>query len=367
MDGIDMALCRFTGSPRQTDSAPQWRYEFLDTDIEPWPDELCEAFRQCFEWSAPEFAEFNCRAGQALAAAALRMIRKNKVTVDCIASHGQTLFHQPGRGYSVQAGDGETMSAHTGHLVITSFRQKNVALGGEGAPLVPAGEKALFPEFNGFVNLGGIANISAGMKGRDVCFCNLLLNAIARRLPGSPDCDFDGQAAAGGHVSDALLARLHGTRFADAAGQSLSQEIFDELVVPLLDGSGGLSIADMLATACRFIAESIHESFSGLIAEPGARILVTGGGARNHTLLGELRKAAAISSSPVEYQLPQDPRLIDFKEALIFAWLGLCVLRGEPNCFPDSTRSRTPVCGGSIHLPPSGGYKLLRSEETGPS
>lgn len=355
MDGIDMALTHYTFTDK-------WSFQLLNTAFVPWPAAIRESFSRAFNWTAEELLSQEVKVARYLADQVKEHFLQSDSRPQYIGCHGQTVFHQPLAGFSRQIGDGECLAAWTGLPVVSNFRQKNIALGGQGAPLVPAGEQALFFGYDGFVNLGGIANISVGLDAADVCFCNLLLDRLARHLPDHPDFDRDGNAAASGVIRNSLLQDLHQLRKSTPTHQSLSQEVFNEKYLHSVMDDSVIPVVDKLATVCRFVAESIHSHFvhQTRIAPP-YRVLVTGGGARNRTIIKELKLLSKHSRIPIQWESPDSSAIIDMKEAIIFGWLALCTLLGHPNSYPESTGAHYPICGGSIHLPAEGGYILIPS------
>lgn len=161
-------------------------------------------------------------------------------------------------------------------------------------------------------------------------------------------------------IRNSLLLDLHQLRKSTPTSQSLSQEVFNEKYLHSLLEDSAIPVVDKLATVCRFVAESIYSHFAHQtrIASP-YRVLVTGGGARNRTILRELNLLSRHSRIPIQWESPDSSEIIDMKEAIIFGWLALCTLMGVPNSYPESTGAPHPVCGGSIHLPAEGGYTLI--------
>ena len=361
MDGVDLAMVQFH-EPSDNIKNPPQNWDLLHARCIPWKKKTVDQLKKVFDSSGVEIASLNTAIGAEIAGMVQTLVRDTGQKPDFIASHGQTVFHQPGNGYTTQLGDGEVIAGLTGTPTVTSFRQKNVTLGGQGAPLVPAGEATLFHNYQGFLNLGGIANYSVGLQAADVCFCNLILNPAAGKLPGNPTFDLDGAASLRGRVQSDLVGMLQDGHQSIAPGQSLSTELLDGSMMDGIWCQSDRDPEDVLASTCHFIAQAVTNRISECPASNDGRplrILVTGGGARNKRLIDELQRAG--QPKQIEYTLPVDDNLIDFKEAIIFAWLGLCVLKGIPNSFPESTGCPVPVCGGSIHLPSHGGYSLIKN------
>lgn len=257
-----------------------------------------------------------------------------------IASHGHTVFHQPQKGMTFQAGNGACIAAETGITTVADFRTGDVALGGQGAPLVPVGDKLLFQDYAYCLNLGGFANISYDYGGErvafDICPVNFVLNLLAQKM-GEP---FDDQGKLGrtGVVDESLLHRLNQLEFyAGSPPKSLGREWMESHFFPALF-SGGISDRNKLRTVYEHIAIQIARS----VPEPG-KILVTGGGAFNTFLIERMR-----DHIHGEVSIPAD-ELVMFKEAIIFAFLGLLRFRKEMNCLASVTGARKDSCTGVVY------------------
>ncbi|MDR0795360.1 MAG: anhydro-N-acetylmuramic acid kinase, partial [Tannerella sp.] len=216
-------------------------------------------------------------------------------------------------------------------------------LEGQGAPLVPIGDELLFGHYDACLNLGGFSNISFRKDGRRVAFdispCNMALNYLANRL--GKDFDRDGETARSGRLDQPLFDRLNELDFYRKTGaKSLGKEWFDSVFRPCLDQSS-LSIADQLRTSTEHIAFQLAQSSAG---NQGETMLITGGGVRNQFLIERLK---AIGTKDI---IIPDEQTIDFKEAIIFAFLGVLRMRGEANCLTAVTGSKSDNCGGAIYL-----------------
>lgn len=267
--------------------------------------------------------------------------------VDLIASHGHTIFHEPEKGITLQIGDGREIARATGVVTIADFRSLDVSLGGQGAPLVPIGDELLFSDFTACLNLGGIANISYRSNDQRVAFdvglANMSLNYLAQKteLP----YDANGELAASGQIDYELLNALNGLPyFARPAPKSLGFEWFSSMVKPLLDVD--YPISDLLATVVEHEAMQIGIALNKL-ADTKGNVLVTGGGTFNDYLLERIRH---FTPSVLKIVVPPK-ELIDFKEALIFALMGVLRFRNENNCLSSVTGASRDSSGGVIFNP----------------
>lgn len=271
-----------------------------------------------------------------------------------VASHGHTIYHQPAeRGLTFQLGHGAAIAAAAGLPVVCDFRSLDVALGGQGAPLVPLGDRLLFPDYGCCLNLGGIANLSVetagGRLAYDISACNQLFNVLAAEA-GLP-YDADGQLARSGGLNAKLLAELDApTWFDQPPPRSLGREWIEQhSLPPLLNRT--IPLADRLHTAVHHVAgqvaRAIRESLTGAPAGSDRRVLATGGGAFNGFLI-ECMQAALGDAATV---VVPEPQVVNFKEALIFALLGVLRWRGEINTLASATGARHDSSGGAIYLP----------------
>jgi anhydro-N-acetylmuramic acid kinase len=245
---------------------------------------------------------------------------------------------------TLQIGSGAAIAAETGLPVVCDFRTTDVAKGGQGAPLVPAGDQLLFGSYFYCLNLGGFANISFQRDDKriagDICPVNFVLNSLANRL-GHP-CDPGGSLARSGTPDPNLFNELNALAFYHLQPpKSLGREWVEKNITPLLNTSG-LSVHDLLRTYTEHTAFQISRM---LDQDPGHTMIVTGGGAYNTFLIERIQASA---NNPVV--IPDDP-IIQYKEALIFAFLGVLRLRSHVNCLHSATGASEDSCGGAVYLP----------------
>jgi len=337
MDGVDLACCDFKWD------GEQWAYHIIEAETFPYEDDLRRKLAGACNLGQGEIFELDLELGNYFADLLNAFHRKTDLHPDLISSHGHTILHDPPRGITFQAGNGRVMAEKTGITVINDFRSEDVAQGGQGAPLVPLGDRLLFKQYEGCLNLGGFANISfEGSDGTlmayDLCPANMALNSVAV-LEGL-DYDKNGEMARNGRPDAGLLGQLnHLDFYAADPPKSLGREWFLEKFHPLIINSG-LNNFDLMATVLEHIARQIS---AGINRIGTGSILVTGGGALNRTLierLGYYTKASLV--------IPEK-RLIHFKEALIFALLGVLRSRGEINCLASVTGGREDLSAGTIH------------------
>ena len=333
LDGIDVALCRFSNP------GVKWSYEIIEAQTFNYPTIWLEKLKEAPELNAEDFILLHNEYGR-YTGELVKQFLQGKEQPLIVASHGHTIFHQPERKLTFQIGNGASIAATTGIATVSDFRNYDVALGGQGAPLVPIGDRLLFPEFDYCLNIGGFANISFESDGNriasDISPANIVLNELAHQKGLS--FDLDGRIGASGTVDQFLLNQLNNLDFYQKKWpKSLGREWVDNQVIPLLNTSG-LSIEDQAATVYEHIACQI----SSAIGQSG-RLLITGGGGKNLFLIEKLRQKC---TCPIV--LP-DEKLIDFKEALIFAFLGVLSFTGQVNILSSITGSSRNHIGGIVH------------------
>lgn len=283
--------------------------------------------------------KLNADYGIFLGEAVKNFLKKNKIkNPHVISSHGHTVFHRPEKKFTTQIGDGRAIKIITGKPVVYDFRQQDVLLGGNGAPLVPIGDELLFGDFDACLNLGGFANISFKKNGKrtafDVSPVNFVLNFFSEKL--GKKYDENGDFARSGTVDEKILSELNQIEFySQNRPKSLGAEWVDEFILPK---SNSMKPTDALATFTQHAAFQIRKIFD---AENIGNVLVTGGGAYNSYLLEK------IFSGKTEIIIPS-AEIIEYKEALIFAFMGLLKTLGENNVISSATGSSQDHCTGII-------------------
>ena len=335
LDGLDLALCSF------------WRndtgfwYEILKTKTFAYSQSLQQKLQELFHSSAIDFCHTEVAFSNFMAQCVNQFLVNSETKPDYLAAHGHTVFHQPEKGLTKQIGIGAILAAKTGISTICDFRTTDVALGGQGAPLVPIGDELLFSEYNGCLNLGGIANISMQKANNriayDISLCNIPINYLAKQL--GYEFDNEGKMAKQGNVCQSLLDELNKPEFFFQTGaKSIGFEMFANYVKPLLENASIL-VEDKLRTVCEHIAEQIAKNINSL-----PKVLVTGGGAKNSFLIELIQQKAN-----AQLVIP-DHQIIDFKEALIFAFLGYLRIHEEKNCLKSVTGAPKNSCSGAIYI-----------------
>lgn len=335
LDGLDLALCSFQ------EGQGRWKHAIEDAVTVPFGGDTRGRLMNAMGADGLELARLHRDLGIRIGEESRDFLAGRHV--DLIASHGHTIFHQPAEGLTFQAGCGAHIAAITGRPTACDLRTLDVALGGQGAPLVPMGELLLFPDHRAFLNIGGICNISlhidGKMTGYDVCIGNQALNELAAEA-GMP-YDARGATARTGRIMQDLLDQLDALPFhQQPPPRSLGREWFDAAVKPLIADTR-IPVADRLRSTVEHIAGQLAHA---LLPAEGP-VLVTGGGAHNSFLAERL---AALAKVPVDVP---GPKLVDFKEALVFALLGLLRWQGRPNTLAGVTGASRDSSGGALYMP----------------
>jgi anhydro-N-acetylmuramic acid kinase len=282
--------------------------------------------------------------GKFLGKACNQFVTRHNLRPDFIASHGHTIFHQPQKGFTYQLGNGNALFAQCGIPVVCDFRSFDVLLGGEGAPLVPVGDKLLFNTYDVCLNLGGIANLSMDIKGKrvayDVSFCNMGLNYLMAKV--GKEFDAGGALSSLGKNHQPMLKELNKAYNALRRSRpSLGREIFQQRIRPILDSSG-ISLKDKLYT---YTTSGVKENAEAILgAKKGGKVLCTGGGTFNSFLISRLLDHCGDEAT---LYIPED-NIIKFKEALVFAFLGVRRVRGEVNCLRSVTGATKDSSSGVL-------------------
>ena len=333
LDGLDICYAKFQ-------NITNWEFEILKTETIPYSLEWKNRLQNAILLSAEDLLALDKEYGFYLGEKTQEFISKNNITdLDFIASHGHTVFHQPQRKFTLQIGDGRAIKLTTKKPVIYDFRSQDVLMGGNGAPLVPIGDELLFSQYDACLNLGGFSNISLQKNHQRIAFdispVNVVLNYFAEKL--GKNYDENGDFARNGAINFKILEELNAlTFYQKSAPKSLGVEFVNSEIFPLLKDEIPENI---IATFTEHIAEQIAKVFNDNQLKT---VLVTGGGTFNTYLLEKIR-----GKSQTELIVP-DENIINFKEALIFAFMGVLRLRNEVNVLCSATGSSENHCSGIL-------------------
>lgn len=338
-DGLDIAHCSL-----MLDEG-NWRFRINAAETIPYTTQWQELLISLPGKNQASIDEAHQNWGLLVAGAVNDFNEKYGLSTDLIASHGHTIFHEPAKKRTLQIGDGALMASNTGITVVNDFRSEDVAMGGQGAPLVPVGDRYLFGNYDYCLNIGGISNISFEEKKERVAFDICPVNIVLNNLAGRQGLSFDdrGMLAARGKLIPELLTGLESLSYYKEKGpRSLGKEWVDQYIFPLIGKYESYSVEDLLATYTEHAAIRIALSVPFL---EGQEMLITGGGAYNEELIKRISTHCKAS-----LKIP-DEIIIDYKEALIFAFLGVLRIRSEINVLGSVTGSGKDHCAGIINRP----------------
>jgi anhydro-N-acetylmuramic acid kinase len=335
-DGVDIAFCLFKKNEK-------WDFQLLACETFPYDDEEVELLKKLPTLSGKELIAADRFFSKIYAQKILTFITKYNVKPLLIGLHGHTVFHNPAKGYTYQLGHGGIIATLTNIPVVSDFRSQDIALGGEGAPLVPLGDEIFFEKYDAVLNIGGIANISFKKEGKrlgyDIVPANQLLNYEAQMLNLS--YDDKGMIARKGNIIQSLYEQLIEAQAKIPLHKSLAREDVEKHYLPIIHKFKEHPVPDLLNTTSAFIADVISKHL-----EQFKNVFITGGGAHNAFLLELIQKKLP----SLEITVP-DKDIIDFKEAMIFAFLALRRFLNEETTLHTVTRASRNSITGALWLP----------------
>lgn len=333
LDGLDICFVKF-------EKKHSWSFEIIKAETISYSEMLHNQLKAAIFLSAEQLLELHSEYGFFLGQSVKHFIEKHQLkNIDLIASHGHTVYHQPQKKFTLQIGDGRAIKLVTGIPVVYDFRSQDVLMGGNGAPLVPIGDELLFSEYNACLNLGGFSNISLKSEGKRIAFdiapVNIILNKMAQDL--GKDFDENGTLARSGKINENVLSSLNSLRFYHQEHpKSLGIEWCHENIFPLLKN---INTLDALATITEHAAHQIAEVVN---KNQLKNILFSGGGTYNQYLIEKIR-----TKTYAEIIIP-DKEIIDYKEALIFALMGVLRINNSINVLSSATGSPYDHSSGII-------------------
>jgi len=338
LDGLDIAYCTFIFNRNK------WQYSINCAETIKYDKQWQLKLKNASHFTAEKLLQSHSEYGIFLGKKVQAFIKKNNIKeIDIISSHGHTIFHQPAKGVTFQLGNGASIASVTGIKIVCDFRTLDVALNGQGAPLVPIGDRLLFSEYDFCLNLGGFSNISFENKSTriafDICPVNTVLNYLAEAK--GKNFDKGGKIAQSGDINFTLLEILNKLEYYEKPPpKSLGREWVEQYFLPVINFHT-ISIEDKLATVTEHIARQISDVIKG--SKRGGKILVTGGGANNSFLIAKLKEKLPLCN----VVFPSET-LVNFKEALVFAFLGVLRMEGKTNTLCSVTGATRDSSGGVI-------------------
>jgi anhydro-N-acetylmuramic acid kinase len=337
LDGVDLAHIQF----QIKDS--KWTFQILECETISYDSNWISILKTAVDYSEDQLLELNKNYTQLLASIMADFIKKHAIeNLDAICSHGHTILHQPQNGFTLQIGNLPEIAKLTRQKVVCDFRVQDVQLGGQGAPLVPIGDRILFSEYDYCMNLGGFSNVSFEENNTRIAFdisaVNTVLNFYANQL--GLDYDDKGQISRTGNCNVDLLNELNALDFYKKKHpKSLGFEFVKEVILPLMERYP-ISIEDKLCT----YTEHISIQIALALPKKKGNMLTTGGGAYNDFLIER-----------IQFHLPEmdliipSKKILEFKEALIFALLGVLKMRDEVNALQSVTGAKYDHSSGIIY------------------
>lgn len=334
VDGLDICYVSF-------DNNDPSKYEIIDCETIDYDDNLKTKLKNVIEMDNDQIKQIDKEFGEFIGLNVLKFIKKNTLyKADLISSHGHTVFHEPEFNKTLQIGNGEIINKVTKIKTVNNFREQDIQLGGQGAPLVPIGDKLLFDDYKYCLNLGGFTNISVKdsrtIYAYDICPLNTVLNHYANKL--GYECDLGGKLSKKGVINIDLFNELNDLDYYKKSyPKSLGLEFVIENIFPITE-KYKMKEVDILATYIEHASFQIKRNIDN-----GSKVLLTGGGTFNNNLIKTLNH-----DSKINFIVP-DKTIINYKESLIFALLGYLKINGKVNCLRSVTGASNDHSSGDIY------------------
>ncbi len=331
LDGLDIAQCEFWQENNN------WKFNIVDAHTFKYSSKWLPLLINAHKISSSNLIELNNKYGDFIGEKIILFLDNRNI--DFIASHGHTVFHNPKKKYTYQIGNGANIAATTKIKTISDFRILDVSLGGQGAPLVPIGDKLLFSNYDYCINLGGFANISFCDNNKRIAFDICPVNIVSNNLVSTLNLEFDkdGEIGKSGVVNFELLNKLNSLEYySKKYPKSLGREWVEKNIFTIF-ADNNIPVNDSIRTLYEHISIQISCNLNK------GRVLITGGGAKNKFLISLIRQ----KNKQVNFIIP-DNQLIDFKEALIFAFLGVLRINNQVNTLSSVTGAYADSSGGVI-------------------
>lgn len=336
LDGIDLAHIHFCIADGK------WSFEILETETVSYDKDWLEKLKNAVDFSEEDLTKLNQDYTALLANVIKDFIEKHQLkNLDAVCSHGHTILHQPQNGFTLQIGNLPEIAKILNQKVVCDFRVQDVQLGGQGAPLVPIGDRILFCDYDYCLNLGGFSNVSFEQNGSRIAFDISAVNTVLNFYANNFGLDYDdkGNIAKSGEIDTDLFNELNAFEYYNKSfPKSLGFETVKTVILPLIE-KYKISNKNKMRTFTEHIA---FQTALALTAKQG-RLLATGGGAYNDFLMEQIR----FYLPEMEIIVP-DAKILEYKEALIFALLGVLKLRNEINVLSSVTGAKHDHSSGVI-------------------
>ena len=336
LDGVDLAHINFEINDGK------WSYKIFECDTISYSNEMISKLKNGIHFNSSELSELNIEYTYLLGNIISEFIVKNNISnIDAVCSHGHTILHQPQNGFTLQIGNLPEIAKITNQKVVCDFRVQDVLFGGQGAPLVPIGDKILFSEFDYCLNLGGFSNISFEENNERIAFDISPVNTVLNFYANTFGLEYDdkGKISESGNISAALFDKLNTLEFYQKPyPKSLGFEFVQEIVLPILENYP-ISTEDKMRTFTEHIAFQIGK----ILQTKTGKLLISGGGVYNDFLIDRIK-----NHLPKTEIIIPDEKTIQYKEALIFALLGVLKLRNEINVLASVTGAKQNHSSGEV-------------------
>ena len=336
LDGIDLAQLSIGFS------AGKWSYEIGATATVPYTSAWIERLKNAVEYTPAQLTELNTNYTQLLGTTIFDFIDQHQLShIDAVCSHGHTILHQPQNGFTLQIGNLPELAEYCQQKVVCDFRVQDVQLGGQGAPLVPIGDRYLFGDYNYCLNLGGFSNISYEQAGQRLAFDISAVNTVLNFYAAQQGWNYDdrGSFAQSGTLHGPLFEALNALPYYQLTPpKSLGFEYVKSALLPLID-----SFAIDTASKMHSFTEHVAFQIAAALPEKSGSLLITGGGAYNDFLVARIQQYL-----PHVHVVIPNKKTIEFKEALIFGLLGVLRLRNEVNVLHSVTGASKDHCAGKV-------------------
>ena len=337
LDGVDLAHIKFVINNSK------WSYKINECDTISYSTEIISKLKNGINFSTNELSDLNIEYTNLLGSIISDFITKNNISnIDAVCSHGHTILHQPQNGFTLQIGNLPEIAKIVQQKVVCDFRVQDVELGGQGAPLVPIGDEILFSEYDYCLNLGGFSNISFEENNQRIAFDISPVNTVLNFYANTFGIEYDdkGKISESGKINSELFEELNQLDFySKSFPKSLGFEFVKETVLPIIE-SYTISTEDKMRTFTEHISFQIGQ----ILKSKSGKLLVSGGGVYNDFLIGRMKAHLPT----IEIIIP-DEKTIKFKEALIFALLGVLKLRNKINVLASVTGAKQDHSSGEIY------------------
>jgi anhydro-N-acetylmuramic acid kinase len=337
IDGVDIVYMNFFYEE-------SWKFKILNSKTYVYNNEWQVALSRIVKNNIESVKQIDQNYTRLLSEYILQFINEYNIgKIDFVSSHGHTALHDPSNSLTYQIGNLSELSDFLGLKVICDFRTQDVQFGGQGAPLVPVGEKYLFSDYKTLINLGGFANITKmstnNIIAYDICPVNIVFNHLSNLIEHK--YDDKGKIAASGKLNLDLFSHLQSLEYYKLKSpKSLGVEWVNDIIFPILSEYSRLSVTDLLHTFSNHFAEQISDNI-----DTNSKVLITGGGAYNDYLIQRIKDL-----TDCKIDIPES-NIIEYKEALIFGFLGVLRDLNINNCYSSVTGAKKDHCSGKIIIP----------------